>query len=211
MGSSTSPHLGGGAGGIIQIISAAGLLSPKALSLKRGTSVGTCTPEAQHGYYFIAGNFLWHTIQKLKEQGKLIFDGGNGKLRSGAASRLGGGAGGIIQIISPAGCLPLNALSLRRGTKVETCTETNEHAFDITILQEVISFSGPSRNVYSLCALTRSDECVHVVGQYMKPIASNSKIAGGGGKRRERYLRCNSFTNQLKSKAISVQPNISQI
>ena len=57
---------------------------------------------------------------ELKEQRKLIVDGGNGKSRSGAASGLGGGAGGIIWIISPAGRLPLNALSLRRGTKVET-------------------------------------------------------------------------------------------
>ena len=71
---------------------------------------------------------------ELEDQGKLIVDGGNGKLRSGAASGLVGGAGGIIQIISPAGRLPLNALSLRRGTKVETCAETNEHALDITIL-----------------------------------------------------------------------------
>ena len=36
--------------------------------------------------------------------------------------------------------------------------------------------------MYTPCLpLTRSDECVHVVGQYMKPIASNSKIAEGGG------------------------------
>ena len=45
----------------------------------------------------------------------------------------------------------------------------------------------------------------------------NPKIGGGGGgggeegERRERDLRCNSFTSQWKSKAISVQPNISQI
>ena len=63
--SRAASHLGGGAGGIIQIISATGHLSPKALSLKRGTSVGTCTPEAENGYfYFIAGNFLWRSIQK---------------------------------------------------------------------------------------------------------------------------------------------------
>ena len=37
------------------------------------------------------------------------------------------------QIISPAGRLPLKALSLRRKTKVETCAETSEHALDITI------------------------------------------------------------------------------
>ncbi|XP_073235129.1 uncharacterized protein [Porites lutea] len=53
-GSGATFSLGGGAGGIIQIISAAGHLSPEALSLKRGTSVGTCSPEAEHGYYFIA-------------------------------------------------------------------------------------------------------------------------------------------------------------
>ena len=57
--------------------------------------------------------------------------------------------------------------------------ETNELALDITILYEVISFSGPSRNC--LLPLTRSDECVHVVGQYMKPIASTPKSGGGGG------------------------------
>ena len=61
-GSGATFSLGGGAGGIIQIISAAGHLSPKALSLKGGTSVGTCTSEAEHGYYFIAGNFLLRTI-----------------------------------------------------------------------------------------------------------------------------------------------------
>ena len=64
-GSGAASHLGGGAGGIIQIISVAGHLSPKALSLKRGTSDVTCPPGAEHGYYyFIAGNFLWRTIQK---------------------------------------------------------------------------------------------------------------------------------------------------
>ena len=63
-GSGAAFSLGGGAGGIIQIISAAGHLSPEALSLKRGTLVGTCNPETEHGYYFIAGNFLLRTIQK---------------------------------------------------------------------------------------------------------------------------------------------------
>ena len=33
---------------------------------------------------------------ELEEQGKLIGGGGNGKLRSGAASDVGGEAGGII-------------------------------------------------------------------------------------------------------------------
>ena len=63
-GSGAAFSLGGGAGGIIQIISAAGHLSPKALSLKRGTLVGTCFLDTEHGYYFITGNLLLRTIQK---------------------------------------------------------------------------------------------------------------------------------------------------
>ena len=56
MGASTG--LGGGAGGIIQIISAAGRLPPKVLSLKRGTKFDSCGTEAEHGYfYFVGGNF----------------------------------------------------------------------------------------------------------------------------------------------------------
>ena len=50
--------LGGGAGGIIQIISVAGRLPLKVLSLKRGTKFGLCGTEAEHGYYyFVGGNF----------------------------------------------------------------------------------------------------------------------------------------------------------
>ena len=57
--SSGGDGLGGGAGGIIQIISPAGRLSLEALSLKRGTKFGTCPGEAEHGhYYFVGGNFL---------------------------------------------------------------------------------------------------------------------------------------------------------
>ena len=66
--------------------------------------------------------------------------------------------------------------------------------------------------MYSPCLpLTRPDECVHVVGQYVKPIASTPKSGGGEREGKERDLRCNSFTIQLKSNAITVQPNISQI
>ena len=40
--------------------------------------------------------------------------------------------------------------------------------------------------MYTPCLpLTRPDECVHVVGQYVKPIASTPKSGGGGGERRE--------------------------
>ena len=57
MGAATG--LGGGAGGIIQIISPAGRLPPKVLSLKGGTYYGSCFTEAEHGYYyFVGGNFL---------------------------------------------------------------------------------------------------------------------------------------------------------
>ena len=56
---------GGGAGGIIQIISPAGRLPLEALSLKRGTKFGSCSREAGHGYYyFVGGNFSSRTIQK---------------------------------------------------------------------------------------------------------------------------------------------------
>ena len=56
MGAATG--LGGGAGGIIQIISPVGRLPLETLSLKRGTKIGACTPEAEHGYYyFVGGNF----------------------------------------------------------------------------------------------------------------------------------------------------------
>ena len=38
--------------------------------------------------------------------------------------------------------------------------------------------------MYSPCLpLTRPDECVHVVGQYVKPIASTPKSGGGGGEK----------------------------
>ena len=56
--------LGGGAGGIIKIISPAGRLPLNALSLKRGKKTSVSCKEAVPGYYFVAGNFLWCTIQK---------------------------------------------------------------------------------------------------------------------------------------------------
>ena len=59
VGSGVATGLGGGAGGIIQIISPAGRLPPKVLSLKRGTQHGACFTGAEHGYYyFVGGNFL---------------------------------------------------------------------------------------------------------------------------------------------------------
>ena len=68
-----------------------------------------------------------------KEQEKLIVEGGNGKPKigagSGAPTGLGGGAGRIIQIISPAGPLPPKVLSLKRGTKYGSCITEREHGY----------------------------------------------------------------------------------
>ena len=76
---------------------------------------------------------LYFLQVELKEQGKLIVDGGNHKVKIGpglgAGTILGGGAGGIIQIISPAGRLPLEALSLKRGTKHDACSTEAEHGY----------------------------------------------------------------------------------
>ena len=62
---------------------------------------------------------------ELKEQGKLIVDGGNGKPKigagSGAPTGFGAGEGRIIQVTSPAGRLPPKVLSLNRGTKYGSC------------------------------------------------------------------------------------------
>lgn len=72
---------------------------------------------------------LYFLQVELKEQAKLIVDGGNGKRGSGAAFSLAGGAGGIIQIISAAGHLSSKALSLRRGTLVGACGVVREHGY----------------------------------------------------------------------------------
>lgn len=69
--------MGGGAGGIIQIISPAGRLPLNALSLKGGKQSGSCQ-KAKHGYHFVAGNFLWCTIQKyVKTTGSTLKTGGS--------------------------------------------------------------------------------------------------------------------------------------
>ena len=77
---------------------------------------------------------LYFLEVELKEQGKLIVDGGNGKEKirvgSGAPSGFGGGAGGIIQIISPAGRLPPKVLSLKRGRTFGSCNKQEaEHGY----------------------------------------------------------------------------------
>ena len=76
---------------------------------------------------------LYFLQVELKEQGKLIVDGGNGTAKigagSGVPSSLGGGAGGIIQIISPGGRLPPKVLSLKGGTKHGPCIEQAQSGY----------------------------------------------------------------------------------
>lgn len=53
---------------------------------------------------------------EILDSGRLIVDGGDATKRSTGGS-LGGGAGGIIQIISPVGNLTAGSLSLGHGTR----------------------------------------------------------------------------------------------
>ena len=54
----------------------------------------------------------------VQEKGRLIVDGGNGH-PPGDIYRVGGGAGGIIQIIAPEGELATGTLSLKYGVDNE--------------------------------------------------------------------------------------------
>ena len=77
--------------------------------------------------------------------------------------------------------------------------------------------------MYTLCLpLTGSDECVHVVGQYVKSFASTPKLGwggggrggGGGGEGRKGKGICAvtvSPINENRKRSSAVQPNISQI
>ena len=71
---------------------------------------------------------------EILDNGRLIVDGGNG-----TASRhgeQGGGAGGIIQIISPVGKLAADSLSLGHGTKAgESCVNQESEAHGYYCLQ----------------------------------------------------------------------------
>ena len=51
---------------------------------------------------------------EIKEKGRLTVNGGNAQQPSSEYD-LGGGAGGVIQIISPEGTLAAGTLSLKRG------------------------------------------------------------------------------------------------
>ena len=58
---------------------------------------------------------------EIKEKGRLTVNGGNAQQPSPLKYHLGGGAGGVIQIISPEGSLAVGTLSLEPGTKSGTC------------------------------------------------------------------------------------------
>ena len=62
---------------------------------------------------------------EIKEKGKLNVDGGRAQ-QPGYTYHLGGGAGGIIQIISPEGSIATGTLSLKRGDKFGHCEEANQ-------------------------------------------------------------------------------------
>ena len=64
---------------------------------------------------------------EIKEKGKLNVDGGRAQ-RPGYTYMLGGGAGGIIQIISPEGSIATGTLSLKGGDKFGKCKEA-EHGY----------------------------------------------------------------------------------
>ena len=51
---------------------------------------------------------------EIKEKGRLTVNGGNAQ-QPASEYFLGGGAGGVIQIISPGGTLAAGTLSLKRG------------------------------------------------------------------------------------------------
>ena len=50
-----SYHVGGGAGGVIQIISSKGSLAAGTSFLKPGINAGTCCDAAEYGYVFVSG------------------------------------------------------------------------------------------------------------------------------------------------------------
>lgn len=58
--------------------------------------------------------FLYRQVQ-IQEKGRLTVEGGNGQQPAGDIYELGGGAGGIIQIIAPEGSLAANTSSMKHG------------------------------------------------------------------------------------------------
>ena len=52
-------HLGGGGGGIIQIIAPRGNLAADTLSMKHGFLSGNCDYDATYGYFLLKGNYCY--------------------------------------------------------------------------------------------------------------------------------------------------------
>ena len=69
---------------------------------------------------------LSFTKVEILDNGRLIVDGGDATKDISNIAEVGGGAGGIIQIISPVGNLTPGSLSLGYGTKIGSCKDTNE-------------------------------------------------------------------------------------
>ena len=73
---------------------------------------------------------------EILDNGRLIVDGGNGT--AGGQRRQGGGAGGIIQIISPVGKLATDSLSLGHGTRTgKGCVNQESEAHGYYCLQGI--------------------------------------------------------------------------
>ena len=65
---------------------------------------------------------------EIKEKGRLTVNGGNAQ-QTASKYDLGGGAGGVIQIISPEGTLAAGTLSLKHGHKSGTCNAPVENGY----------------------------------------------------------------------------------
>ena len=52
-------HLGGGGGGIIQIIAPRGNLANDTLSMIYGKASGYCDPDATNGHFLLTGNYSY--------------------------------------------------------------------------------------------------------------------------------------------------------
>ena len=83
-------------------------------------------------------SFFFFTKVEILINGALVVDGGDGiKSDSNAGTELGGGTGGVIQIISPMGNLSAHSLYLRGGkdthssncNKIRKPTEANGYYY----------------------------------------------------------------------------------
>ena len=66
---------------------------------------------------------------EIQEQGRLHVEGGSAQIPGGSIFKVGGGAGGVIQIISSEGSLASGTSFLKRGQNSGTCTVNAEHGY----------------------------------------------------------------------------------